>query len=114
MNELYYQIGGIAVMAMLASFTLTNSVKLWRKEHGVKLPMPKSDIRLMAGLFTLVFTLVGWTVFGAYNDNFTRYDVAVSVGTIAGVLTPFVWQNWIKVLRMIKPEWADRINKGGK
>lgn len=113
MNELYYQIGGIAVMAMLASFAITNTIKIWRKDHN-KVPMPDSDIRLMAGLFTLIFTLIGWTVFGAYNDHFTRYDIAIAVGTIAGVLTPFVWQNWIKVLRMIKPEWADRLNKGVK
>ena len=111
MNELYYQIGGIAAVAMLASFAITNTVKLWRKEHG-KLEMPDSDIRLMAGVFTLIFTLAGWTIFGAYNDNFQRYDIAALVGIVAGVLTPFAWQNWIKVLRMIKPEWAERLNKG--
>ena len=113
MNELYYQIGGIALMAMLASFAVTNTVKLWRKEHGEHLPMPSSDVRLLAGVFTLIFTIAGWTIFGAYNDNFTRYDIAALVGIVAGVLTPFVWANWIKVLAMIKPEWAKRL-KGDK
>ena len=113
MNELYYQIGGIAAMAMLASFAITNTVKLWRKEHGKHLPMPSSDIRLMAGFITLLFTLIGWTVFGAYNDNFQRYDIAGLVGIVAGAVTPAIWENWIKILAMVKPDWAKRL-KGDK
>jgi hypothetical protein len=98
-------------IGMIASFSITQGIKSWRKEHLAK-PLYDSTIKLIGRALGFICTLIAWHVVTSFliaspvNTNMK----AVGLAMLAAMLTPWVWQNWISLLSMFKPEWAKRLS----
>ena len=95
------------VVATIVSASVVRSMRLYRAETK-KPKMPKSLIRLYAGLISMIAcSALWWMMNGKALDALSD---GLIVGVMVGCATPFLWRGIVVLLRKYRPELAEKLH----
>jgi len=119
MQAIVTETGGLAwwvlapialLVGIAAGNSFTQGIKTWRKEHRER-PLCDSDIRLIGRFSAFTLTFISWITLALLNS--TEEHILPIAGGLASAsfgLAPWCWEKGILLIRMVKPEWADRLS----
>ena len=97
-------------IGVVISFSFTQGVKTWRKEHEEK-PLLNSTAQLFGRLFAFCGTYVAWLVIATFESTEgSLWLIGAGLGALSAGLAPWLWENTMKVLNVFKPEWVKRLS----
>jgi len=95
-------------LGMVAGSAATQGIKTWRNDHKQK-AMLASEVRLTGRLVAGFITSISWVVMAKLNGSANVWEVWGGLALIAFMAAPWVWDNFERILRAVKPEWAAKL-----
>ena len=97
-------------IGVLISFSITQGIKTWRKEHKNE-PLLNSTVHLFGRLFALCGTFIAWAVIATFEaTQGSFWLIGGGLGLVSAGMAPWMWEHAMKLLKIVKPDWVKRLS----